>query len=206
MKRLLTLLITVLVPVSAAAAEPKLIPRQLLFGNPVKVSPEISPDGQTLAYIAPDAKGVLQVWVRGLDETEGRVVTADKKRGIRQFLWTYAPDTLVYLQDNEGDENFHVYSVSLKSKVVRDLTPFQGVRAMPVGGDKHFPKELLVGSERGKSPVFDVYRINLDTGATPRHEEPRRRCRLGNRRQLPCPRCGSHDARRRQATSRAHRR
>src|SRR5262245_10099433 len=40
-----------------------LIPREKLFGNPVKASPQISPDGKRLAYLAPQ-DGVLNVWVK----------------------------------------------------------------------------------------------------------------------------------------------
>ena len=39
-----------------------LIPREVLFGNPERVSPQISPDGTRLAWIAP-RDGVLNVWV-----------------------------------------------------------------------------------------------------------------------------------------------
>ncbi len=39
-----------------------LIPREVLFGNPERVSPHISPDGSQLAWIAP-RDGVLNVWV-----------------------------------------------------------------------------------------------------------------------------------------------
>jgi hypothetical protein len=40
----------------------ELIPRRVLFGNPERVSPRISPDGTLLAWIAPH-EGVLNVWV-----------------------------------------------------------------------------------------------------------------------------------------------
>ena len=42
------------------------------------------------------------------------MVTADKKRGIRQYFWAEDNKTLLYLQDNDGDENFHVYGVDLR--------------------------------------------------------------------------------------------
>ena len=115
----------------ARAALPPLIPRKVIFGNPVKTSPQISPDGKRLAFLAPDDKNVLQVWMQTLGQDDARKVTADKKRGIRVFGWTYAPDTLVYSQDNDGDENFHVHAVNLKNNEVRDLTPYPGVRARP---------------------------------------------------------------------------
>jgi len=33
---------------------PPLIPREVLFGNPVKSQPQISPNGKILAYLAPN--------------------------------------------------------------------------------------------------------------------------------------------------------
>src|SRR5262249_37625141 len=115
--------------VTALAALPPLIPREVLFGNPVKASPRISPDGKRLSYLAPDKNNVLQVWVQTVGKEDARQVTHDKKRGIRIHQWTYHPDTLVYLQDNDGDENFHVYAVNVAEAKVRDLTPYKGVRA-----------------------------------------------------------------------------
>ena len=52
---------------------PPIIPRDDLFGNPEKASPQISPQGPRLAYLAPD-EGVLNVWVRtagGYDDHRG---------------------------------------------------------------------------------------------------------------------------------------
>src|SRR5262249_19811372 len=148
-----------------AVAETPLIPRKTLLGNPTKAAPQLSPDGKTLAYVAPNDKDVLQVWVKPVDGGEAKMVTADKKRGIRIFNWTYAPDTLIYQQDADGDENYHVYSVNLKTNVVRDLTPFQGVRAQIVGLERHSQTEMLVGLNLTNPRVFDVYRIDLNSGA-----------------------------------------
>ena len=39
-----------------------LIPREVLFGNPERARPSISPDGSRLCWIAPK-DGVLNVWV-----------------------------------------------------------------------------------------------------------------------------------------------
>jgi dipeptidyl aminopeptidase/acylaminoacyl peptidase len=166
MKRLLfSLLAVALLFIQAAAAEPPLIPRKVLLGNPKQAAPQLSPDGKTLAYIAPDKNDVLQVWVRPAAGGEARMVTTEKKRDIHVFLWTYMPDVLAYLQDNDGDENYHIYAVNLANKNVRDMTPWQGVRAQPVGTDRHFPTEMLVGLNVNNRRVFDVYRVNLETGA-----------------------------------------
>ena len=159
-------LAALLLPSPPARAElPPLIPRKVLFGNPTKASPQISPDGKRLAFLAPDKNDVLQVWVQTVGKDDAKVVTADKKRGIRVHLWSYAPDVLLYMQDNDGDENYHLYSVDLNENLVRDLTPFQGVRAIPIDLNPDHPDELLVGLNLKDRRLHDVYRVNLKSGA-----------------------------------------
>ncbi len=155
----------------SATQLPPLIPREILFGNPERTSPRLSPDGKYLAYIAPDEKNVLQVWLRTVGQEDDRQLTADKKRGIRIFLWTYNADQLMYMQDSDGDENFHLYSVNIHSNIVRDLTPFQGVKAQPVDLDPKFPDQVLVGMNLNDLQKFDVYRINLANGAVDLYAE-----------------------------------
>lgn len=149
----------------SATQLPPLISREVLFGNPERTSPQLSPDGKYLAYIAPDQNNVLQVWLRTVGQEDDRVLTADKKRGIRIFFWTYNADQLLYMQDSDGDENFHLYSVNIQSDIVRDLTPFQGVKAQPVELDHNFPDEVLVAMNLNNRSKMDVYRVNLKNGA-----------------------------------------
>lgn len=144
---------------------PALIPRDVLFGNPERTRPQLSPDGKYLAYLAPDEKDVLQVWLRTVGQQDDRIITTEKKRGIHLYFWTFDGDQLIYLQDADGDENFHFYSVNIKSNIVRDLTPFQGVKAELVDCDPNFPEQILVGLNLDDREKFDVYRINLKNGA-----------------------------------------
>ena len=122
---------------------PPLIPREVLFGNPDKVSPKISPDGQRLAYIAPD-QDVLNVWVRTVGKNDDRAVTQDRGRGIRWFFWAQNNDQILYGQDKGGDENWRLYSVNPKTNKTRDLTPFDDVQARIIAVDPKFPSEILV--------------------------------------------------------------
>ena len=144
---------------------PTLIPRETLFGNPERTNPKLSPDGKYIAYIAPDEKNILQVWLREVEKEETKKLTDDEKRGIRAFFWTYDREQLIYLQDAEGNENFHLYSVNINSNIVRDLTPFQGVKAQIIHLEPEFPDEILVGLNLNNPQKFDVYRINLKNGA-----------------------------------------
>ena len=152
-------------PMSTRAELPPLIPRDMLFGNPEKVNPRISPDGARLAWIAPDKKNVLQVWVKTIGKDDDKTVTADPKRGIRQFSWAENSKMLIYMQDSDGDENFHIFGVDLASGNVRDLTPFQGVKAQPTAVDPNFPDTILVSLNLRSRSLFDVYRLDLNSGA-----------------------------------------
>ncbi len=96
--------------------ETPLIPRQTLFGNPDRALVRLSPDGQHLAYLAP-LDGVLNVWVAPADRpAQARPITHDTGRGIQQFVWAYTNDRVLYLKDNDGDENWRVFSVHIDPK------------------------------------------------------------------------------------------
>jgi dipeptidyl aminopeptidase/acylaminoacyl peptidase len=143
---------------------PPLISRDVLFGNPEKVSPKLSPDGTKLAWIAPDSKDVLQVWVQPVGAKEGKIVTDDKKRGIRQFFWAENSKVLLYVQDKDGDEDFHIYGVSLDTGSIRDFTPDEKVRAQITAVDPKFPDEILIALNKRNPQLHDVYKLNINTG------------------------------------------
>ena len=133
------------IPTPPAFAQlPPLIPRATLLGNPERANPHIAPDGKRLAWLAPDEHGVLQVWVQTIGQHDARAVTADKSRGIQSYGWAYDSKTIIYAQDAAGDENFHLFAVDLDSNNVRDLTPWQGVRAEFVAANPKFPERMLV--------------------------------------------------------------
>ena len=119
-----------------------LIPRDVLFGNPEKASPSVSPDGKRMAHLAP-VNGVLNVWVGTAGGDDYQPITNDKDRGIHLYFWAHDARHVLYLQDVGGDENWRLFSVDLDSGDEQDLTPFENVQVQIVGHDKHFPHELL---------------------------------------------------------------
>src|SRR3984957_6758616 len=146
-----------------------LIPRSVLFGNPERTSPQISPDGGSLAWIAP-RDGVLNLWIApaggesGVDWPAPRPVTEDTDRGIRAFAWAKDGRHVLYVQDVGGDENWRLYDVDPLSLARRDLTPFEGIHASIIGTSKRRPDEVLVGINADNPQLHDVYRLNLVSG------------------------------------------
>ena len=153
-----------------------LIPRSVLFGNPERTSPQISPDGSALAWIAPRFfagrdDGVLNLWVApvggdsGVDWAVAQPVTEDADRGIRSFTWARDGRHLLYIQDVGGDENWRLYDVDPTSLERRDLTPFEGIHATIIGTSKRKPSEVLVGINADNPQLHDVYRLDLESGS-----------------------------------------
>src|SRR4028119_1567330 len=148
-------------------SSPTLIPREILFGNPEKAQPRLSPDGKRLAYLAP-RDGVLNVWVGPASSPVGnedyQPVTEDRKRGIRTYFWTEDNEHIVYLQDVGGNEDWRIYATALETRETRDLTPFEGVQAQLLAKNRRFPDTLLIGLNKENPQVHDVYRLSISGG------------------------------------------
>jgi len=153
-----------MLPTSRAAAAEKLIPREVLFGNPDKAAARLSPDGTRLAYLAP-VDGVLNVWVAPLDDlAAAKPVTQDNVRGIRNYFWAYTNNHIIYLQDAGGDENWHVYSAALDQEDIKDLTPVENVAAQVDSVSHRHPGEIVVGLNDRDPQLHDLYRVDLASG------------------------------------------
>lgn len=183
---------------------PEPIPLAALFGNADKRLPRLSADGKFYAYLADDAAGVANVFVKPvLFETESpkkhgllphlhapapahvlidavpQQVTFEDHRPVRYFVWSKSLTTLrlFYLQDDGGNENFHLYCVDFETDQtthrvvqdtlrIRDLTPFENVTVTPdaVQMSKEFPATLVVSLNKRDPRFFDAYRLNVLNG------------------------------------------
>ena len=155
-------------------ALPPLLSVEELFADPVFAAATISPDGTKLAYLAP-AHGRTNVWVRGVDEEHDAAVcvTHDSRRGIKKFQWTDDPRYLLYVQDTDGNEDWHIFRVDLSApdQAAVDLTPMDaGSRVVAFEAYKAKPGSILV--MMNKRPLFvDAFLIDIATGETTVHHE-----------------------------------
>jgi dipeptidyl aminopeptidase/acylaminoacyl peptidase len=142
----------------------KLIPRRSFFGNPEKTSPQLSPDGKHLSFLAP-SDGVLNVWVAPVDDLgAAKAITHSKKRPIRRFFWSYDNQHVLYMQDKGGDENWRVFSVRLSDGKEVDLTPIEGVQAQIQERSDKIPGEILVALNDRDPRFHDIHRVDVETG------------------------------------------
>jgi dipeptidyl aminopeptidase/acylaminoacyl peptidase len=146
-------------------ADPSLLARSVLFSNPDRAMPTISPDGKRLAYLS-SVDGVLNVWVAPIaDLAKAKPVSQDKKRGIHSYRWAYTNEHILYTQDKDGDENWHLHAVDLKTNADKDLTPVEGAQARIETISYRIPNEVVVGLNDRDKRFHDLHRVNVATGA-----------------------------------------
>jgi len=137
------------------------IPLRDFFRNPEQTAFRISPDGRYLSWLAPYERR-LNVFVRPIGGGTATRVTSETARDIGGYFWK--GERIVFVKDFGGDENFHVVSVSLDGAQV-DLTPGDKVKADVVDMLEDDDGHLIVSHNRRDESVFDVFRIDIATGA-----------------------------------------
>lgn len=155
-----------LVMAACAAAAPQgevpLVPMEDFFRNPEMTYFQLSPDGEYISFLAP-WENRLNVHVQKTGSDDATRVTSVSDRDIIWYFWC-GDDRIVYLQDTGGDENYRLYAVSPDGSNPQDLTPFEGVKVEPVDELDKIDDEMLISMNKRNPQVFDVYRINVDTG------------------------------------------
>ena len=120
--------------------------------------------GGFYSWLAPK-DGVLNVWVAPREDLQAtQSITHDTGRGIRFHNWAFTNQHILYIQDKNGDENWHLYAVNVNTKTVVDLTPFEGVAAQLAGLSHQYPDEVIVGLNNRNPQWHDLHRLNIHTG------------------------------------------
>lgn len=144
--------------------EDKLIPRSVLLGDPKYVQPRISCDGKFLAYLSP-SHGALNVWVGKLGQHKSmHPVTNYKKRGVASFFWAHDNEHILYVDDYNGNENWRLYQVNVKTGRSKVLCSYKNVQVNLLALSRFFPEEVLIGINRRRADFQDIYRLNIKTG------------------------------------------
>lgn len=141
---------------------PHLIPLEDFFRNPSKTRFQISPNGEFISFMAP-WKNRLNVFTQKFGTTEIHQVTQETERNIAGYFWG-SDNRILFLKDKGGDENYHLYSVSVEGNEERDLTPFEGITVQIIDHLYENEEEVIIGMNRRNKEIFDAYRLNIHTG------------------------------------------
>ncbi len=116
------------------------------------------------------------------------MITNEPKRAIRSYAWAYDSETILYMNDVDGDENFHLFAVDISATTntlnhdrnhkssssssfsattpfpVRDLTPGPNIKAQNIITNRYHPNQILVGTNERNPKIFDMYRVFYKSG------------------------------------------
>jgi len=158
---------------SVAPKRPPLLDRELFFGNPEIAGAQLSPDGKWTAFLKP-WKETRNVWVKktGDPYDKARLVTAEPKRPVAGFFWSRDSKYILFVKDNDGDENFNVWAVDpaataaegKDAPAARNLTDAKGARAFIYDVPKKDPDVVFVGLNDRDAAWHDVYKVKISTG------------------------------------------
>lgn len=157
---------------STEAALPPLIDRDLFFGEIQIGGAQISPDGAYISFLKPHA-GARNIWIKKNGEpfSAAKPVTADP-RPIPHYFWSRDGKFIVYVQDNNGDENYNIYAVDpagapdpcKQVPAARNLTNAKGARAFIYSLPKNQP-DIIYAGLNDRDPAWpDLYRVQISNG------------------------------------------
>ena len=152
---------------------PPIIDRELLFGNPEITGAQLSPDGKFITFQKP-YKDTRNVWVKKTSEpfSAARLMTTETKRPVGGYFWSRDSKYILFVKDNDGDENFNVYAVDPAAMPAagadappsRDLTGLKGIQIQIYATPKSDPAHIYIGLNDRDKAWHDLYKLNLATG------------------------------------------
>jgi len=138
------------------------IPVEDFFKNPEMSSFQISPDGKHYSYRAP-WESRMNIFVKEVGSDSAYRITEQTDRDISGYFWANN-NRIVYLKDDNGDENFYLVAVDASGDNLTPLTREEGVRTQIIDDLEEDKDHMIVGLNKRNPQVFDPYRLNINTG------------------------------------------
>jgi len=152
---------SVTVPSALTLRDTPLIPRAVLFGNPVKRGVPLSPNGKWLSWPAP-VNGVLNVWgALTANPREPKALAQFTDRPTSGVLGSGTSEQELFAKDNAGDENAHLYRVNVITGQQQDCTPLEQVAVQLLRASSRRLDEMLVGINNRDPRWHEAYVLNL---------------------------------------------
>ncbi len=133
------------------------------FARPKASTFRFSPDGRYMSYREKDENGKRHIYVKNVGSGEITKAIEEGEELVRSYAWLNN-NRLAYTSDKGGDENYHVFAVDLDGSNLKDLTPFEGVRAQFSNLLEDDKEHIIVDLNKNNPQVFEPYKINVVTG------------------------------------------
>lgn len=143
----------------------QLIDREIFFGNPEISAGQLSPDGKMIAFMKP-YEGIINLFVKEVNQdfVEAKLLTKSKSP-IMGYFWTHDSKYILFVNDNDGDENMNVFSVDPYevNPPSHNLTPLDEVNVQIHKVSRKNPDFLWIGINDRDKAWHDLYKLQIST-------------------------------------------
>lgn len=141
------------------------IPAPLLFPTSQREDIQLSPNGEKVSYIFYDQNRIKNIFIKTIGKNDDKPMIEELDGDIISHYWSFLPDKILFNKMTEDKKAIHLYSYDINTKIIRDLTPFKGINVKFLITDHRKPEEIACGIELNKKGRYDLYSINLLSGA-----------------------------------------
>lgn len=124
---------------------------------------QLSPNGEYVSYVR-NYKNRANIFCQNLNTGIVTQLTFDTTRGISNYIWVNNKQ-LLYLLDIDGNETFHLFSITNDGKMKVDLTPFENIQMSFIDIAPQEGDEIYICLNKRNPEIFDLYKLNYNTGA-----------------------------------------
>ncbi len=143
----------------------KLIDRNIFFDNPEIGGGQLSPDGKLIAFMKA-YNGIMNIYVKNIDADfkDSKILTKSKSP-IMGYFWTRDSKYILFVNDNDGDENINIFSIYIDSESheTTNLTPLEEVSVRIYKVSRLDPDVLWIGINDRDKAWHDLYKLTIST-------------------------------------------
>ncbi|MDR1682758.1 MAG: S9 family peptidase [Candidatus Symbiothrix sp.] len=133
------------------------------FSRPKASQFQLSPNGKYMSYREKDENNKRHIFVKDLETAQTQCIVEEKDELIRGYGWIN-DERLVYVMDEGGNENYHIYAADTDGSNPLDLTPFDDVKASILNDLKDQKDYIIISMNKNNPQVFEPYKLNVVTG------------------------------------------
>lgn len=139
-----------------------IVPLQDFFKNPEIEKVMLSGSGEYFSYIKP-YKNRMNIFVENIESGDTTQITFSENRDITYYFWAN-DNRIIYLKDEDNDDLLDFYAVDINGQNRIRLTNFEGLTPHVIDELSSDPEHILVALNKRDKSVFDLYRLNINTG------------------------------------------
>lgn len=143
------------------SSQKSLIPRQILFSDPEKLNVKLSPNGKWVSYLAP-YQGELNLWLAPLYDLSAAFAITHQSLPIKDYCWSGDGAYLLYIHDENGDENWQLHGYACANREHFSYTP-KGCNTKIIHVSAKVLGKILIGLNQRDKHYHDVYQLELAT-------------------------------------------